>query len=79
MQKNSDKIKQQRAEIKENARFLREQEELIKTTIEMGNNQIHQLTTQADNIVDEINILNGKRITLMKQIDDKRLELLGLS
>lgn len=75
---NLEKIAQQRADIKENARFLREQEELIKTTIELGNNQIHQLTAEADELMGTLSRLRGEKIQLAKQVDDKRLELLGL-
>lgn len=71
-------IAKQRAEIKENARFLREQEELIKTTIELGNNHIHQLTSQADQLKADIIHLRGLKIEFTRQVDNKHLELLGL-
>lgn len=74
----SPTIAAQREEIKSNARYLKEQEALIKTTIDIGNNQILQLTAEADDILRHIVEARGVLILLNSQIDNKRFELLNL-
>lgn len=74
----SKKIASQRKEIAHNDRYKREQEQLIETMINTGNNHIRELTLESDEINQAITESKAELIDLATKIDNKRYELLGL-
>lgn len=72
------KIREQRKTIADNDKYLREQEELIQTTINTGNNHILQLTKESDELQLETVQARKNLIKINADIDDKRFELLNL-
>jgi len=73
------KLEEQRETIASNAKYLREQQELINDTINAGNNHILQLNNEADELKAEIKRLKAEIITIRKDIDNKKFELLSLN
>ena len=71
-------IAEQRTTIRENARYIKEQEALIQTTLELGNNQILQLTFEADQLVIAIANRRAELLAVTRQVDDRRFKLLSL-
>lgn len=78
-QELSKRIAAQRKEIAENERYKGEQNQLIESMINIGNNHIRELTLESDELLEAIAESRMELINITRKIDNKRFELLGLS
>ena len=74
----AEMIREQQQTIADNNRYLKEQEQLIKDTINIGNNHILQLTRESDELIASITQLKAESISIRMQIDNRKFELLSL-